>query len=71
VTAARLVMRQAVVREAPPGGREAVCAEALATVIFLSVDYKPVRLPPGDRAVFAALQAQAAAAAGGGNGAPQ
>lgn len=92
VTAARLVMRQTVVREAAPAGGggngnggggsssssgngsgakaegEAVCAEALATVVFLDPHYRPVRLPAGDRAVFEALRQRAAAAAAGGGG---
>jgi acyl-CoA thioesterase FadM len=69
-------MRQAVVREAAPGqgqgqGQgESLCAEGLATVVFIDAGYKPMRLPAEDRAVFEALRAAAAGEArdGGLNG---
>ncbi|KIY99702.1 hypothetical protein MNEG_8262 [Monoraphidium neglectum] len=65
VTAARLVMRQAVVREDAGGRKLSLCAEGLATVVFLDTAYRPIRLPAGEKAVFEALRQQAAAAAGG------
>lgn len=60
VTAARLVMKQVVVREEDNGKTLAVCAEGLATVVFLDEAYRPVRLPAGDRQVFEALRQAAA-----------
>lgn len=68
VTAARLVLRQRAVRCARGGGGEALCAEGHATVVFIDADYKPMRLPPADRAMFQALQQAAAAAAAAGDG---
>lgn len=73
VTAARLVMRHAVVREAAGGsggGNDLVCAEGTATVVFIDAGYRPMRLPAADREVFAALAArrQAAEAPGSGSG---
>ena len=65
MTAARLVLKQAVVKEARDDRQEVVCAEGLSTVIFLTPEYRPIRLPAGDREVFSKLQTAAAAAGNG------